>query len=249
VRRTRINARNVRGSAGLRTATQQLASLVASLGGSWWDKRTGITIATGVSAWVDRVASQTISQGTASLQPAYDATTGVSPDGVDDILSGTMAALVGAPGATDFFCGTMNTAAAQFYAGLGTAAGGRFSWNGTGANVRADVNTAGALFQEWTSGAGATTFGVYMSQFQWADGVTGIKATQKNSASLGGSRTVAQDISAGSFAASSLVTLGNRPNPATYGACACRHRVVIPSQITQAQIDSITTLLRAIEGF
>ncbi len=56
-----------------------------------WDASAGVTLGTGVSSWVDRTGTYTLSQATGGAQPSVSTLNGrtaLSFDGVDDVLSG-----------------------------------------------------------------------------------------------------------------------------------------------------------------
>jgi hypothetical protein len=233
--------RRRRRDAGL-SATAQLQALITSLSGFWWDKRTGITIATGVSAWVDRVGAKSITQATGSKQPAYDATTGVTGDGVDDFLSGASGILNGAAGFT--------------YVIDGSASSGTY-WLSYGLNICAMyVSTqlrcfmdAGANVNEWSSALTTPwTHAVYASSGQWSDGVTGQKNVYKDGVSSG-SRTTSQDMSGGSFGSNTINLFAGSSGGVSVSNLSARHVIVIPSQQPLATITQIGTLLHSIEGY
>lgn len=57
-----------------------------------WTADSGVTVATGVSAWTDRIVGYVLTQATGALQPAWSATSfggrpGITFDGVDDFLN------------------------------------------------------------------------------------------------------------------------------------------------------------------
>ena len=65
----------------------------------YWGTKGGITIATGVSSWLDGVGGYAAIQGAGSQQPVFSATSfdgrpGVTSDGIDDCLTCTDAALL-----------------------------------------------------------------------------------------------------------------------------------------------------------
>lgn len=62
--------------------------IVAALGGRYWDARFGVTVATGVSSWVDMIQGTALSQGTGAAQPSI-ANGVITFDGTDDFLQGT----------------------------------------------------------------------------------------------------------------------------------------------------------------
>lgn len=230
--------------AGSMSPDQQLAQLIASLSGWWWDKRTGITIATGVSAWVDRVQGATLSQATGTKQPTYNASTGLTFDGVDDFLLGAANSLQGKPGYTAWVCGSLTVVTGYMWTYNNSDA----ALYSVGSNLRAFMQ-AGAPFNEWSSGLTSPyPRAVYAAQGQWADGTTAQKILYKDGATAGGSRTTAGDVSAGSFAAASM-SVGATAAGASPSPLVCQHVIAAPSQVSAAVIAQVSALLHTVEGF
>lgn len=226
-------------------ASVLLASYLTSVGGMWWDKRSGITIATGVSAWVDRVQGASLSQATGTKQPAYNAVTGLTFDGVDDFLSGAASSLNGKPGHTVWGCGSLTLAGTGYLWSYGLNIASVYVSAG---NLRAFMQ-AGAPFNEWSSAA-TSPFprAVYAAQGQWSDGTAAQKILYKDGATAGGSRTTSGDVSAGAYGATNMFLAASGAGLST-APVVCQHLVVVPAQVTAATIATVSQLLHSIEGF
>lgn len=223
-----------------------LQALIASLGGWWWDGRTGIVIAgSGVSSWTDRVQGGVLSQGTAGKQPAYSNGL-ITCDGVDDFLVGTPAGTAGADaitGITVCSCATAGNAVAE----IGTVGAGRVvlaSVVGTGRPESAAANNV--TFNIWDASAGTFAMAVYAWQAKFSDGISAAKPVYQNGTAMTGSTTTASDVSGTTTGTSQAV--GARSDGVAPTNSAFRSHIMVKSLLTSTQIGSITSLCRAIYG-
>jgi hypothetical protein len=139
----------------------------------YWGSKGNITVSTGVSSWKDIVAGYDATQGTGSAQPAYSSSSfggsyGVSPDGIDDCLTCTDAALLAAlPSGSaggELWCviqqdlpgSTAGATAALGYGGASSAVARRLGRNSVGGVNRGNVNIGDGAVANSLNGANVT---------------------------------------------------------------------------------------------
>lgn len=247
--RSARNARVARGTSAI-SATAKLQALVAALGGWWWDGRTGIVLATGVSSWTDRVQGFAVSQGTGNAQPAYAGGI-LTFDGANDTLTSASNPFNGATAYTIDIIGSMPAWGAGTPALLshGGAAGGtvRGLLYANGASGLQDFAEApGATQNNWSSTATAMAAGVYTFQADIGAGAAACTAVLKNGTTLGGARTISGALS-GTFTTGSGIAFAAVVGGSLFANLSCYAIVAVPT-VTAAQNTQRIALERSIYG-
>lgn len=229
--------------------TALLASLVSSLGGWWWDGRTGIAIAgSGVSSWTDRVQGGVVSQGTDANRPAYAGGI-LTFDGVNDNLLGTPTGINGRDATTAFLvCAVPNTGTVRVVADWGTVGAGRMTMVALATNLVEVASANNITFNTWDTSAAtmAAPAAVWTFQQKFSDGISAAKPIYKNGTVQAGSTTSALDTSG--TTTGTTVAFGCRANATLFTGCTMYGAIYIPSLSTAAQIGTITALCRSIYG-